>query len=116
MRAALRTRSCVLRFWRLGQAHAEAHIFRDRHMWIERIGLEHHGHATLCSIDVVDTFAIEPDFAAGDFLQTSNGSQQCRFPAPGRPDEDDEFTGRYIEVDVFEDFDGPVILGGVENL
>ena len=50
----------------LGPGHAahpqtEAEIFRDRHVRIERIGLEHHGDAAFARIEIGDVLAADED-------------------------------------------------------
>ena len=44
---------------------AEAHVLAHRHVRVERVGLEHHGHAALGRIDVVYVHAADADQPAG---------------------------------------------------
>ena len=57
-------------------AHAEGHVFIDRHMRIERIGLEHHGNATLRRRHAVHQRAADAQFARRDLLQPGDRAQQ----------------------------------------
>ena len=91
-------------------AQAEAEIFLDRHVRIERIGLEHHGDAAFARIEIGDVLAADEDLAGGRLLEAGNRAQQRRFPAAGRADEDDEFAIADIEVDIGDDLNGAEAL------
>ncbi|MNK94156.1 hypothetical protein D3C87_1143490 [compost metagenome] len=77
-------------------------------MRIKRIGLEHHGNAPTRGRDFIDQLAVDKHLTAGDFLQTRNHAQQRRFPAAGRPDENDEFALFDLQIDAVQDFYLPV--------
>ena len=65
----------ITRRFRLFQP--KGHILKNRHMRVERIGLENHGNAALGRNDVIDNFITYCQIAAGDILQAGNHSQQC---------------------------------------
>ena len=104
--AALRTRLSISSLFSLGDAHAEGHVVVDRHMRIERVGLEHHGDAALRGRHVVDQLAGDLQLAAGDLLEAGDRAQQRRLAAAGRADEDDELARLDVEIDAVQDVDG----------
>ncbi len=99
--------------WDAGNSECKAHVFGNRHMRIERVGLKHHRQAALRRIDVVGPRAVDHQIAAVDFLQAGDHAQKRGLAAAGRADEDDEFAVVHIKVDALDDFKGAVGLTGV---
>jgi hypothetical protein len=86
-------------------AQTEAEVLLDRHVRIERIGLENHGDAAIGRLDIVDDLAADVDLAAGDILQSGDHPQQRGLAAAGRADEDDELAVLHLEVRPMDDFE-----------
>ena len=93
-----------------GHAQAEAQILLDRHVRIERIGLEHHGDAALGRLDIVDDLAADRDLAVGDVLEPGDHPQQRRLSAARRADEDHELAVGDLEVGAVDDLVGAEAL------
>src|SRR5271155_110436 len=84
--------------------HAERHVLPDRHIWIERIGLEHHRDIPLRGMEIVDQLAFDADLARTDRLKAGDGVEQGRFPTARRPDQNQEPALVEREVYALEDF------------
>ena len=112
----VRHRRVDLRLRHLRQLQAEGHVVVQRHVRIERVGLEHHRDAALRRRASLTTRSADPDFAAGRFLEAGDHPQQRRFAAARRADEDDELAVDDLEVDVLEDADGAERLVRGERL
>ena len=93
-----------------GHPQAEAEILFDRHVRIERVGLEHHGDAAIGRLDIVDDLAADRHLALGDVLEPGDHAQQRRFPAARRADEDHEFAVGHVQVGAVDDLVGAEAL------
>ena len=95
---------------------AEAQVLLDRHVRIERIGLEHHGDAAVGRLDVVDE-RLPPidDLAFGDVFEAGDHPQQRRLSAARRADEDDEFAVGDLEVGAVDDLVGAEALDDISQ-
>ena len=51
------------------QPQTERHVFRDRHMRVERVVLEHHGDVAVLRWNIVDDVAADRDVAIGDVFE-----------------------------------------------
>ena len=60
----------------------EAHVFLYGHVRVERVGLEHHGHAAVRRIKPCHVTRADIDLALGGFLKPGHHSQQRGFAAP----------------------------------
>ena len=69
---------------------AESHVVEHGHMWVERVGLEDHGHVSVAWRHLVDDLVIDLDLAGGDVFQARQHAQGGRLPAAGGPDQDHE--------------------------
>jgi hypothetical protein len=78
----------------------EGHVVVDRHVRVERVGLEHHGDAALDGRHVVDDHAVDLQRAAGDLLQPRDHPQKRGLAAARGADEDDQLALFDVEVDV----------------
>ena len=92
----------------VGSAHAQRkrHVFRHRHMRIERIALEHHGDVARLGRQVGDVAPVDGDGPGGHCLQPGEQAQQGRFAATRRPDQDQEFAVGDGKIDVVQHLDG----------
>jgi len=90
---------------------AEGHVVANRHVRIERIRLKDHRHAALAGRQLVDPLSADPDFAAGDRLQTSDHAQQGRLAAARAAEEDDELAALDRQIDVVQNLHGTEMLG-----
>ena len=88
-----------------GHPQSETHVLLDRHMRIERIGLEHHGDAAVGRVDGGDVAAADRDGAAAGLLEAGDQAQQGRFSAARRADEHDELAIGDRQVDAMDDMD-----------
>jgi hypothetical protein len=91
-------------------AQTEGHVVVDRHVRVERIGLEHHGDAALGRRHVVDDHAVDYQRAAGDLLQPGDHPQKRGLAAAGRTDKDDELALPDLQVDPVDHINGAVGL------
>ena len=57
-----------------GHPQAKAQILLDRHVRIERVGLEHHGDAAIGRLDIIHNPAADRDLAAADHLPARRSS------------------------------------------
>ncbi len=91
--AAARTFASISDFGTAGKRKSEADIFRNRHMRIKRIALEHHRDTALRWFGVRDILA---RLSSACRTSTSSSPAMIRskrgFSASGRPDKYDEFT------------------------
>ncbi len=86
-----------------GHAQAKADILGHRHMRIERIGLEHHGHAALGRADLGHVLAADRQRTGGDVLEAGNHPEQRGLAAAGRADKDAELAILDVEIDALDD-------------
>ena len=105
-RAARCTRGSISAFVYAGGLEAEGEVLVDRHVRIERVGLEHHGDAALGRRHLVHALAVDQQLAAGDRLEPGDHAQQRRLAAARGADEDGELAGIDVEVDAVDDLDG----------
>ena len=92
---------------------AEAQVLLDRHVRIERVGLEHHGDAAVGRLDIVHHLAADGDLAAADVLQPGDHPEQRRLSAARRADEDDELAVGDVEVGAMDDLEGAEALDDI---
>ena len=94
----------------VGELQPEGHVFRHRHVGIERVGLEDHADIALLGRRLVETLAVQAHLAPADLFQAGDHAQQRRLAAAGGADEDHEFAILDAQVDVSRDFDAVVVL------
>ncbi len=84
----------------LRQLQREAHVLGDRHVRVERVGLEDHRDVALLRRAVGDDGAVDQHVAVGDLLQAREHPQRGRLAAAGGADEDHELAvaDRQVEV------------------
>jgi hypothetical protein len=85
------------------QLQRKAHVFRDRHMRIQRVALEHHRNATVSGLQVVDPYAVDQNIAVGYRFKSGDHTQHGRLAASRRPDEHRELTIRNMKIDALND-------------
>ncbi|EAR50929.1 hypothetical protein OG2516_13691 [Oceanicola granulosus HTCC2516] len=83
-----------------GDLHREAHVAGDRHVRVERVGLEHHRDVAVARGDVVHPPPADGELARTDRLEAGDHAQQGGLAAARRPDQHDELPVRHLEVDV----------------
>ena len=71
---------------------AEAHVFLDRHVRVQRVGLEHHRHAPVRRVGMGYVARADIDLPAGGFFQPRDHAQQRRLAAARGADEDAELA------------------------
>ena len=76
-----------------------ADIFRNAHMGIKSVILEHHGAAALARLELVDDFSVNRNLAAADRLKARHHAQQRGFAAARWAKDHDEFAGLDFKVD-----------------
>ena len=106
-----RDRRIALRLGHAAHLHAEGDIPGDRHVGIERVGLEHHGDVALGGMQLVDPPPGDADLPAGHRLEPGDGVEQGRLAAARGADEDEEAALLDLEVDPFQHLGRAVALG-----
>ena len=61
----------------------EGQVLFHRHLWIKRIGLEHHANPAILWFHPGDIFALDENLTFCCIQQTGNAVQKCRFTATG---------------------------------
>src|SRR5438309_2666384 len=92
----------VLRVGHAAELEREAHIGGNGHVWIKRIILKYHGDVALLRRHVVDHAITDAYFAGRNVFEARNHPQQGRFTAPGRPNQDDEFSVADRDIDALD--------------
>ena len=82
---------------------AEGHVVIDRHMRIQRIGLEHHGDAAVGGIGGGHVVTADGDPAACHAFQPGDHPQKGGFAASRRADKHGELAGINLEIDTVDD-------------
>ena len=77
---------------RAAPQQAEGHVPAHRHVRVERIVLEHHGHVAVLGRQVVDHAPADGDGAAGDGLEPGHHAEQGALSAAGGADQHDELA------------------------
>ena len=73
-------------------AQAEAHVFFDRHMRIERVGLKHHGDAAIGRVSMRHIARANVDLARGCFFEASDHPQKGGFATARRANKNTELA------------------------
>ena len=89
----------------LRHLQAEGDVVVDRHVRVERVGLEHHRHTPVGRFQVSHVPAADADLALGDVFEPGDGTEQRGFSAAGRADEDHELAVLDVQLDVVQDLD-----------
>ena len=108
-----RDRRIDLRLGLSGDLERKSHILCNRHMRVERIGLEDHGDVALARRQVVDHPVADVDFTARDVLQPGDHAERGRLATAGRADQRDELPVLDLKVDGMNDLQLPVFLDQV---
>jgi hypothetical protein len=74
------------------QPQGKAHVLPYGHVWVEGVGLEHHGEPSIRRSDVVHPTALDQKVSAVDRLQARDHPQEGRLAAARRPDEHNELA------------------------
>src|SRR5208282_5590064 len=89
-----------------GHLEGEGDVAAHAHVWVERIGLEHHSEPPLRRADCGGVLAVDEDLSRRHVLETSDQAQKGRLAAAGRPDEDGELAVLDVEINAVDDVDG----------
>jgi len=87
-----------LRLVLLGDLEREAHVFRDGHVGVQRVGLEHHGDVAVLGLHVGDVSVSYPNGAFVDVLEACEHSQRGRLSATRGSDENEKFSVGDVDV------------------
>src|SRR5699024_10280308 len=82
---------------------SESHIIVHAHMRIECIVLEYHCDIPVFRLHIVHPFVIDVKIAVSNILESCNHAESRGFTAPRGPDEHDEFTIMYFQIEVVYD-------------
>ncbi|TPW03287.1 MAG: phenol hydroxylase, partial [bacterium] len=93
----------------LPELQAKGHVVVDRHVGIERVGLEDHGDVPVFRRHVVDHPSADPDGAARDYLQAGHHAQERRLAAARWADQHDEFLVVHGERGGIDRLDAPLV-------
>ena len=97
----------------LAQLQAEGHVVVDRHVRVERVGLEHHCDVPVLRCNVIHQAVADVDVTGGDLLQASDHAQGRALAAAGRPDQHQELAVLDLDVEVCDGGHLAVLLGNV---
>ena len=80
-------------------AHDERNgqVLSDRHVRVERVGLENHRDVAILRRHAIDGPTVDPDLSRGRRFETRDDPQQRRFSASGRSQQTDELAVGDIE-------------------
>jgi hypothetical protein len=81
-------------------AQAEGHVVEDRHVRIERVGLEHHRDVAVARRHLVHPPPADREFAVGDALEPGDHAQRRGLAAARGPEQDEELAIGDIERDI----------------
>ena len=101
--AARLTRRCVSALSLPVMRRPKEMFSLDRHVRIERVGLEHHGDTALGGLDVVHDLAADHDLTVGDILEPGDHAQQRGLAAARGADEHHEFAVRDFQAGAVDD-------------
>ena len=105
-----RHRRIDLRLRLFHDPQAETHVLGHGHVRIKRVGLEHHGDATVARFLARDVTTGNLDGAGGNFLEPCNALEERGLAAAGRTDHDDEFAGADVEIDILQGMEALIVL------
>ena len=88
--------------WYAAALHAKGNVGADRHRWIERVGLEHHGDIAILGRHAIDDALANPDLAGADAFKAGDHGEQSRLSAARRSDQHHEFSRFHLQVDAFQ--------------
>ena len=92
------------------QPQTERHVFRHRHVRIQRVVLEHHRDVAVLRRHVVDDVAADHDVAVGDVLEPRDHPQRGRLAAARRTYQHDELMVGDVEIDAAHRLDLVIAL------
>ena len=78
----------------------ERDIAFDRHVWKERVALEHHPHRPALRRAPREVFAVQQDAAAIGEVEAGDHAQQRRLAATRGPEQREELSGLDVEADI----------------
>ena len=88
--------------------HPKRDVFGNCHRRVEGVGLKHHCDVAVFGADVGHVFATDAQLTACDRLQPSDTIEQRGLTTAGRADQNKEVTLFDRDIDVFQDFNGPI--------
>ena len=99
------------------QLQAEAHVFSDGLVRIERIVLEHHGDVAILRRELVDDATADLDdrrivMLSSPAIMRSN----VRLAAAGRSDQDNEIAIRDVEGDAVNHLLRAIVLANIDHV
>ncbi len=89
-----------LRFGIFTKLQRERHIFKNCHVRIKRIILEHHRDIPVLGRHIIDQLVPDINFTVGDLLQTRDHTKRRRFATARGADKHDELAALDVEVDI----------------
>jgi hypothetical protein len=92
----------------LGGRHAAqlervADVLRHRHVRVQAVVLEHHGHVALLGGHFVDAPAVKPNLAQAGLFQPRHHAQAGGFAAARGAEQHQKFAFGNVETQVFDD-------------
>ena len=94
----------------LGDAQREGDVLRDRHVRVERIGLEDHGDPALGRRHLGHVDAADEDRAFGHHLEAGDHAQKRGLAAAGRAEQGAELAAVDRQVEILDRLDRPETL------
>jgi hypothetical protein len=86
----------------LAYAQAEGDVVAGSHVGEETVCLKHHAHVALVGWDMADVSAFDEDIAGLSLFETGDNAQHGGLAGAARSQQRDEFAGRDVKVDIFE--------------
>jgi len=77
-------------------------VLEHRHVGVERVALEDHGHVAVLGGERVHDLLAQPDLASGQLFESGDQPEHGRLAAARGTDEDEEFAVGDLEVQPVE--------------
>ncbi len=84
----------------LATLQRELDVPRDRHVWVQRIALEHHRDVAILRFDMRDVDVTDADLTLARVFQARDHAQRGRLPAARRAEQHEELAIRDLEIEV----------------
>jgi hypothetical protein len=88
-------------------------VLFDRHVWIERIALENHGHVPVLGRHLVNACVPNKNVTAGGFFEACQHSQGRGFSATGWPEQHQKLSGFNLQVQTIDSLKRTIMFADV---
>ena len=94
----------------LADLEPEGQVARDRHVRIERVGLEHHRDVAILRVDIGDVAIADQQLALARVDQAGDDVEQRGLAAAGGAEQHEEFAAFKRDVDALQRLDSAIAL------